>query len=54
MLFRSYPPEHRALLQSVREQHVSKDHPPASTLIGVQALARPEYLVEIEAIAVIA
>ena len=49
-----YQPEHRALLQSVREQHVSKDHPPASTLIGVQALARPEYLVEIEAIAVIA
>lgn len=49
-----YQPEHRALLQSVREQHVSKDHPPASTLMGVQALARPEYLVEIEAVAVIA
>mgnify|MGYP003345769068 CR=1 FL=1 len=48
-----YQSEHRALLQSVREGHVSKDHPPASTLIGVQALARPEYLVEIEAIAVI-
>ena len=48
-----YQSEHRALLQSVREGYVSKSHPPASTLIGVQALARPEYLVEIEAIAVI-
>jgi enamine deaminase RidA (YjgF/YER057c/UK114 family) len=49
-----YQPEHRALLQSVREKHVSKDKPPASTLIGVQALARAEFLVEIEAIAVMA
>lgn len=49
-----YKPEHRALLQSVREQHVSKEHPPASTLVGVQALARPEFLVEVEAVAVIA
>ena len=45
-----YKPEHRAVLQSVREKHVSKDHPPASTLIGVQALARADFLVEIEAI----
>lgn len=48
-----YQPEHRALLQAVREKHVVKDKPPASTLIGVQALARPEYLVEIEAVAVV-
>ena len=48
-----YKPEYRALLQSVREKNVSKEHPPASTLIGVQALARPEFLVEIEAVAVI-
>lgn len=48
-----YQPEHRALLQSVREKHVSKDKPPVSTLIGVQALARPEFLVEIEAVAVV-
>jgi enamine deaminase RidA (YjgF/YER057c/UK114 family) len=49
-----YQPEHRALLQSVREKHVSRDNPPASTLIGVQALARPEFLVEVEAVAVVA
>jgi enamine deaminase RidA (YjgF/YER057c/UK114 family) len=48
-----YQPEHRAVLQSVREKHVSKEHPPASTLIGVQALANPAYLVEIEAVAVV-
>ena len=47
-----YKPEHRAVLQSVREKHVSKDNPPASTLIGIQALARADFLVEIEAIAV--
>jgi enamine deaminase RidA (YjgF/YER057c/UK114 family) len=29
------------------------DHAPASTLIGVAALANPDYLVEVEAIAVI-
>jgi enamine deaminase RidA (YjgF/YER057c/UK114 family) len=29
------------------------DHKPADTLVGVAALARPEYLIEVEAIAVI-
>ncbi len=29
------------------------ERPPASTLIGVQALARPEFLIEIEAVAVL-
>jgi enamine deaminase RidA (YjgF/YER057c/UK114 family) len=29
------------------------DDAPASTLVGVQALARPEYLIEVEAIAVL-
>lgn len=47
-----YKPEHRDLLNQVRSRYVSKDNPPASTLIGVQALARPDFLVEIEAVAV--
>jgi enamine deaminase RidA (YjgF/YER057c/UK114 family) len=34
-------------------REVFGDHVPASTLVGVQALAQPEYLVEVEAIAVI-
>lgn len=46
--------QQRALLQSVREKYVSKENPPASTLVGVQALARADFLVEIEAVAVVA
>ena len=46
-------PEHRDLMGQVRARHVNKDSPPASTLVGVQALAKPEYLVEVEAIAVV-
>lgn len=48
----NFKPEYRDLLQQVRARHVSKEHPPASTLIGVQALAREGFLVEIEAVAV--
>ncbi len=48
-----YQPQHRALLQSVREKYVSKDSPPASTLVGVQALASAAFLVEVEAVAVV-
>jgi enamine deaminase RidA (YjgF/YER057c/UK114 family) len=49
-----FRPEHRALMHQVRSRYVSKDNPPASTLLGVQALAVPDYLIEIEAIAVTA
>jgi len=49
----NFKPEYRDLLQSVRSRYVSKENPPASTLIGVQALARADFLVEIEAIAVV-
>jgi len=48
-----YKPEYRDLLNKVRSRYVSKDNPPASTLVGVQALAREGILVEIEAVAVI-
>jgi enamine deaminase RidA (YjgF/YER057c/UK114 family) len=34
-------------------REVFGDHAPASTLIGVESLATPEYLVEAEAVAVI-
>ncbi len=49
----NFKPEYRELLQQVRGRHVSKEHPPASTLIGVQALAREGFLLEIEAVAVV-
>ncbi len=48
-----YRPEHRAVLTEARSRHFRPDRPPASTLVGVEALARPEFLVEIEAIAVL-
>lgn len=47
-----YKPEHRALMHQVRSRYVSKDNPPASTLLGVQALAIADYLIEVEAVAV--
>jgi enamine deaminase RidA (YjgF/YER057c/UK114 family) len=49
----NFQPGNRAELQGVRERYVSKERPPASTLVGVQALARPEFRVEIEAVAVV-
>jgi len=49
----NFKPEHRDLMSQARARHVSKDNPPASTLVGVQSLAKPEYLVEVEGIAVI-
>ena len=47
-----YKPEHRSLMHQVRSRYVSKETPPASTLLGVQALAIADYLIEVEAIAV--
>jgi enamine deaminase RidA (YjgF/YER057c/UK114 family) len=40
-------------LREVRDQFVNTENPPASTLLFVSRLARPEWLVEAEAIAVV-
>ncbi|HEX7423035.1 MAG TPA: RidA family protein, partial [Terriglobales bacterium] len=50
---RNYTPELRPALREVRDSYVNKDHPPASTLVGVVALANDDYLLEVEAVAVI-
>jgi enamine deaminase RidA (YjgF/YER057c/UK114 family) len=47
-----YKHEYRDMLHRVRSRFVSREKPPASTLIGVQALARDGFLIEVEAIAV--
>lgn len=39
-------------LREVRNSYINLEAPPASTLVVVKQLARPEYLIEIEAIAV--
>lgn len=49
----NYTPEDRPVLAAVRQRYYGAANPPASTLIGVQALARPEFRIEIEATAVI-
>ena len=46
-------PDHVPIIREVRSRYVSAEHPPASTLVGVSALVGPEWLIEIEAVAVI-
>ena len=46
----NYQPEQISILREVRARYLSKEHPPASTLVGVQALVNPDYLIEIEAV----
>ena len=48
-----YKPEHRAVIGKARAPFFANGTPPASTLVGVAALALPEWLVEIEAVAVL-
>jgi enamine deaminase RidA (YjgF/YER057c/UK114 family) len=45
--------EHVPVLREVRSQFVRADHPPVSTLVGVSALVGPDWLIEIEAVAVL-
>jgi enamine deaminase RidA (YjgF/YER057c/UK114 family) len=47
-------PEHVPIIREVRSRYVSQDHPPASTLVGVSALVGADWLIEIEATAVVA
>lgn len=41
------------VLREIRNRYVNTTNPPASTLVAVVALARPEFLVEIEVVAVL-
>ena len=46
-----YRREHLPVIEAGRVA-VFGDHKPADTVVGVAALSRPEYLIEVEAIAV--
>ncbi|WP_375772166.1 RidA family protein [Archangium gephyra] len=46
-------PETLSVLREVRDRHIDAAHGPASSLVEVTRLFRPELLVEVEAIAVI-
>jgi len=48
-----YRPEHLAPIREVRSEYLSRTHPPASTLVGVEALFQDGVLIEVEAIAVV-
>lgn len=50
---KNYTPDFIPVFREIRNQYVSKDNPPASTLAGVQSLFHPDIMIEIEAIAVI-
>lgn len=45
--------EHLPIIRAVRSRYVSRDKPPASTLVGVTALAFSDWLIEIEATALL-
>jgi len=40
-------------IRQIRDEYVNTQSPPASTLVIVKGLARPEFLVEVEAVAVL-
>ncbi len=42
-----------AALREVRTRYLARNRPPASTLVAVSSLARPELLIEIEGVAVL-
>jgi enamine deaminase RidA (YjgF/YER057c/UK114 family) len=47
-------PELVPLIREVRARYVNREHPPASTLVGVSALVGPDWLIEIDVVAVLA
>ena len=49
----NYQTDMLGMIRDVRSQYLPQDNAPASTLIGVQALALDGLLIEIEAIAMV-
>jgi enamine deaminase RidA (YjgF/YER057c/UK114 family) len=45
-------PEHVPVVREVRRKYLDAENPPASTLVGVAALVVPEWLIEIDLVAV--
>ena len=50
---KGYTPQNLSTLREVRDGYVNKDKPPASTLVGVSSLFQDDYMLEVEAIAVV-
>jgi enamine deaminase RidA (YjgF/YER057c/UK114 family) len=45
--------EHLSIIREVLARYIAEDQRPANTLVGVQALAQPALLIEVEAVAAI-
>ena len=45
-------PEHVPIIREIRGRYIWTENPPSSTLVGVSALVGPDWLIEIEAVAV--
>jgi 2-iminobutanoate/2-iminopropanoate deaminase len=50
---KGYKPDDLPVLRGVRDKYVNTAEPPASTLIGVASLFQEDYLLEVDAIAVV-
>ena len=48
----SVPPEEIAAVREIRDKYVNTANPPTSTFVFVQRLVRPEWLIEVDAVAV--
>jgi enamine deaminase RidA (YjgF/YER057c/UK114 family) len=46
-------PEHVPVVREVRRKYLDSESPPASTLVGVAALVVPDWLIEVELVAVV-
>jgi reactive intermediate/imine deaminase len=46
-------PDHVALVREVRKSYLAAEKPPASTMVGVTSLVDPDFLIEIEVVAVV-
>ena len=51
---RDFSQDKRTAIRETRDKYINKEHPPASTLVGVAALAGDDYLLEVEAVSVVA
>jgi enamine deaminase RidA (YjgF/YER057c/UK114 family) len=50
---KGYTPQNLSTLREVRDSYIKKEAPPASTLVGVTSLFQDDYLLEVDAIAVV-
>jgi enamine deaminase RidA (YjgF/YER057c/UK114 family) len=49
----SVEPASIALVREIRDRYVNTQNPPTSTFVVVRRLVRPEWLLEVEAVAVV-